>query len=58
MFSGNLFQFNQDLFRSLRYTTPAMKLGRRLYHATSLAFLRQGYDGLARFGHYLFTVTW
>ena len=41
IFSGNFFQFDQDLFRGLRYTTRATKLGRRLCHVTSLVLLRQ-----------------
>ena len=58
IFSDNFFQFDQDLFRGLRYTTRATKLGRRLYHVTSLVLLRQGYNGLAHFGLYLSSVTW
>ena len=58
IFSDNFFQFDQDLFRDLRYTTRATKLGRRLYHVTSLVLLRQGYNGLAHCGLYLSSVTW
>ena len=58
IFSGNFFQFDQDLFRGLRYTIRATKLGRRLYRVTSLVLLRLRYNGLAHFSLYLSSVTW